>query len=311
MKVVSREARGAYMSRNRNSRTTTGSKSAPPDSRPLNKEELASAVRRLERRLSRHLDAFDGGHLDAIDDIAAVLRTLLAHGDGDRVLLRFCREFKVELPMFYVSPPPIDDPSVLIAAGGMPMPTDLQQSGRQPGRWVDFRTWIDSDALIVKGALRRRNTWNEVISRYANTYGAHVSTSVPALLAQTEIFQTSGYTLGAYMIRAAALLAETALQQVHAMVDGATVTPANEQRRLGGSMLTYLDIRKDGDNVSTGLGYFSERTGQKAAHLLTVPLENGRKLHLSVEAGGRLKSELRDESGPVSAIVRHERSYTD
>ena len=283
-----------------------GSRQERGDGTPISREQLVVAASRISLRLSRHLDVLDAGHMEAVDDVAAVLRTLLAHGEGDRLLRRICRTFNVEQPRFFVSGPATDDPSVILAAGGLPMPNDFQESSSgHPGRWVAFDSWIDSSALIVRGAQRRKNTWNQVITTYANTYGSHVSTSIPAMLSRTALFRSAEYDLGAFMIRAAGILGENALRQVLPVVGGgASLSPVERQVRLEKTAFCALRIsRKNSRNIQTEIGFHTWKE-DPTAHLLTVPLENGSKLTLNSGPDG-VEAQMVDGNGRQAAGLHY------
>lgn len=198
--------------------------------RPATPDEVVRVARRLRQRLGRHLDALEAGEVGAVDDVAAVLRTLLAHGAGDDVVLRLCRMKSIALPQIHVSEPVVDRQAIGLAFGAVPAPADAEAVRR-----VDIDAWRGLPALIVRGAPRRVNTWEQLISAYANTFGSHLSGTIPHLLSETSSICYSGaLDLGEYLIHCAGIVAEDALQQVLGSIDGdiPAATGATRHRRL-------------------------------------------------------------------------------
>ena len=141
--------------------------------RPATPDEVVEAARRLRQRLGRHLDALEAGEVGAVDDVA-VLRTLLAHGRGDDVVVRLCRTKSIPLPQIQVSEPVVDRQPIGLAFGAVPAPAH-----GEPVRLVDINDMAGLPALIVRGAPRRVSTWEQLITDYANTFGSHLSGTIP------------------------------------------------------------------------------------------------------------------------------------
>lgn len=133
--------------------------------RQANPQEVVGIARRHRQRLGRHLDALEAGEVGAVDDLAAVLRTLLAHGKGDDVIARLCKLKSIPLPEITLSEPVADCQSIGLAFGAVP----ALSGGDEPVRVVDIDAWRGLKALIVRGAPRRVSTWEQVIKDYANS----------------------------------------------------------------------------------------------------------------------------------------------
>ena len=186
-------------------------------SRPATKDEVLDAARRHLNRLRRHMDALQAGEVGAVDDVAAVLRALLAHGSGDDGLRRLCRMHGINVPKVYVSEPVVDKQSIALAFGAVPAPADIEV----PVRHLDIDAWRRLPALIVRSAPRRVSTWEQVIREYGNTFGSHLSGTIPHLLSEISSICHSGpLDLGEYLIHCAGIVAEDALQQALATIDG-------------------------------------------------------------------------------------------
>jgi hypothetical protein len=186
--------------------------------RPATPDEVVEVARRLRQRLGRHLNALEAGEVGAVDDVAAVLRTLLAHGKGDDVVARLCRIKSIPLPQIMISEPVIDRQKIGLAFGAVPAPAH-----GDPVRLVDINIWRALPALIVRGAPRRVSTWEQLITDYANTFGSHLSGTIPHLLSQmSSICYSGSLDLGEYLIHCAGIVAEDALQQILGTIDGDT-----------------------------------------------------------------------------------------
>ncbi|OBA70602.1 hypothetical protein A5641_12185 [Mycobacterium sp. 1554424.7] len=186
-------------------------------SRAATREEILDAARRQFHRLRRHMDALQAGEVGAVDDVAGVLRALLAHGSGDDGLKRLCKMHGINLPKVYVSEPVADQQSIALAFGAVPAPADFEE----PARYLDTDAWRRLPALIVRSAPRRVSTWEQVIREYGNTFGSHLSGTIPHLLSEISSICYSGpLDLGEYLIHCAGIVAEDALQQALSTIDG-------------------------------------------------------------------------------------------
>lgn len=172
--------------------------------------------------------------------MAAVLRTLLAHGAGDNAIERLCRIKGISLPQFNVSKPVADHPQIGLAFGAVP----ALPGGDEPVNSVDLNTWRGMKALIIRGAPRRLSTWEQLITAYANTYGSHLSGTIPHLLSHMSSICYSGHLdLGEYLIHCAGLVAEDALQQTLGRIDGDTAPASPRHRRLNPLVRLIVESR--------------------------------------------------------------------
>ncbi|MCV7008232.1 hypothetical protein [Mycobacterium gordonae] len=220
--------------------------------------EVVAVARRLRQRLSRHLDALETGEIGAVDDLAAVLRTLLAHGKGDDAIVRLCHSHKLPLPQVRVSLPVADDQKIGLAFGAIPAP---DEPGHPPTVVMDIDRWRGLDALIIKGAPRRVNSWEQLITEYANTYGSHLSGTIPHLLSHASSMGYSGnLDVGEYLIHCAGLVAEDALQQVLKAIDGDAAQPPGHRLQ---TPLTRLTVEtKTPPSIEAGYNVLDRPFGQ-------------------------------------------------
>lgn len=178
--------------------------------------ELLSASRRMLNRITRDLDSIDAGHGDAIDDLAGKLRTTLCFGKGDRLLLRLCNVFHLEMPSVTVPYTLVPEKSPFLV-GPLPEWASPLNPAVAP-KIMTIPEWMRSQAVHLPGVGRR--SWDQVISDFGNTYGAHVSATVPQFLDEIRTYGVGTGTMGAHMLRAAGIVAEHGLGLALAELDG-------------------------------------------------------------------------------------------
>lgn len=134
----------------------------------------------------------------------------------------------------FVSAAAEDDPRVLLAVGAIPTSGNTTVApGSKPPTWVNFDRWTNMTALIVRGGPRRVNSWSDVISSYANTFGSHLSGTIPHILAETSTVHSGRQNLGEYLIHCAGIVAESALTQALTAAEGHAIVIPQAHRRLG------------------------------------------------------------------------------
>jgi hypothetical protein len=239
-----------------NSRATqSGNPHLPKQATP---DEVVEVARRLRQRLGRHLDALEAGQVGAVDDVAAALRTLLAHGKGDDVIVRLCRIHGIPLPQIQVSEPVVDSQRIGLAFGAVPAPSQDDP----PVIIVDIDAWRRLPALIVRGAPRRVSTWEQLITEYANTFGSHLSGTIPHLLSHMSSIGYSGpLDLGEYLIHCAGIVAEDALQQVLGAIDGDKAPPPRH-RMLNPLLRLTVETKLPQPSMSAGWTLLDRPIGQ-------------------------------------------------
>jgi hypothetical protein len=114
---------------------------------------------------------------------------------------------------------------------------------------VDLRTWIDSTCFASSTAVRKISSWNQVVTDYGNTFGAHLSPTVPDVLNEIALYGGPEGTLGGLALRSAAVVAESALFELLPQV-GVSVTRAPRLHQPGGATLSriYVGPSENGDS---------------------------------------------------------------
>lgn len=186
----------------------------PPLPRPRTRDELLASARKVHRRIERALDALDEGQLDAIDDVAALTRTVLAFGKGDKLLLRLVNGFELERPKIHVPPPANLRVPATTVIGPIPWEADAPDV-----RTRDVFEWVQYGSAAQLNGFSRQ-TWDKFINGYANDNGAHVSTTVRRELEAMSLFFGPTSNMADYLMRAAGVVAARSLGEVLARIDG-------------------------------------------------------------------------------------------
>jgi hypothetical protein len=169
-----------------------------------------------------------------------------------------------------VSAPAKVDPQTLFAIGGIPVDDKPNpETGQPAGQLISVETWVQQPALVVKGGNpRRENSWAQVITMYANTFGSHLSGTIPELVFTSPDSTFGSKSLQEHLIHSAGLVGESALGQVLSAVSGEPYSPG-KHRPL--SPVYEVSIQTDGRLPTFGCGI---RTGPddpgREAELLRV-----------------------------------------
>jgi hypothetical protein len=138
-----------------------------------------------------------------------------------------------------------DGPLVILSAGAMPVtPENADLPHKIETRMVNLNVWSDMTALVVRDGIPHRvNNWNRVIAMYANTFGSHLSGTIPDTLLKTSSIMSGKLDLGQYLVHCAGIVTENALNQVLApLVGDAIILPHKQGRKLNPiSHLTLWD----------------------------------------------------------------------
>lgn len=212
----------------------------------ISDEEFVSGAISLGQRLTRHLGALEEGEMGAVADVAAVLRTLIVRGEGDDVIRRLCKRKRLPLPEVLVTRAAFDGPAVVLSAGAIPVaPEDQDHPHQIATRMVSIDVWSNMTALVVRGGNPRRvNNWDRIISMYANTFGSHMSGTIPDTLLETSSIMSGKLDLGEYLIFCAGIVTENALNQVlDTLGDKPIIVPHKLGRKP--NPLAHLTLRDD------------------------------------------------------------------
>lgn len=179
-------------------------------------DEVRQAFVRLSFRLSRHLTDHYAGELAALDDTAAVLRTLVK----DDVLGRVIKRFEIENPTLEVGPAPEKREQTQLSMGSVEV--HRQWEGERIARSVQvgYDIWRVRNCLVGRHPKHglRAYTWLDLIGAYANTWGSHFSHTMPQVIDEASINGVGGTSLVAYLIESAAASTERVVAAVAASI---------------------------------------------------------------------------------------------
>lgn len=250
--------------------------------------ELVKHARSTLHRLSTNLDAVDAGDPHAAETVASLLRTLISDGKGNSVCRRLGK-LGITFPTVTVSRAPGHHPTTIFSLGNMPDLDGLaaDTSGGQGWRREEpFLRWIGLTSLRMPIASQRTTySFAHLIAAIANTYGSHVSHTVPDLLDRATLFGVSGFSLSAYLVRQVAWAVERSCER--ALVDAGCEVGDHARRavHLGESFVAGLEVTEDDVDVEASVK-------QWPAQLLS--LEAGPMTSLEADGTGLIKAHFAD-----------------
>jgi hypothetical protein len=255
--------------------------------RALGDSEFLARFLTVVHRLDAHLAAIDRGDYFVRDDLATVLRTLLTRGKGDDGIRRLLSRFNLTPLSRKLSPSAYEAPNVLLAIGALP--ADEDESAKAMTVPDEF---MSANALFARAAKGARCvTWRDIVSDYGNTFGAHLSTTVPILLDDVHYLGLSETDFGTYMLRSAGVLTSSVchelLQQLKTDDEAVTHSPY----MAGTQIYQAIYLREAGkDDLRVNM---RREEWKKAAPIMTVRSPECQDLLFSVAEGGYLRLEVR------------------
>ena len=262
--------------------------------RALSDTEFLARLKIVVHRLDAHIAAIDGGDYFIRDDLATVLRTLLTRGKGVDGIRRLLSRFSLAAPTRAISPSPNEAPNVLLAIGALPAEGEPANAVTVPDGFMSVV------ALFVRSAKgARRATWENVVTDYGNTFGAHLSTTVPVLLDDVHYFGLSKTDFGTYMLRSAGVITSSVCHELlqHLRVDDEPVT--HSPYMAGAQIFQAIYLREAGkDDLRVQL---RREEWKKAGPIMSVRNAERQDLLFSIADGGYLRLEVRQDGARESA----------
>jgi hypothetical protein len=259
--------------------------------RALEDAEFLGRFSTVVRRLDAHLDAIDRGEYFVRDDLATVLRTLLTRGKGDDGIRRLLSRFSLDAPTRRISPPANEGPDVLLAIGALP--ADEDQSGKTVTVPEEL---MSTTALFVRSPKGTRSVkWEDVVTDYGNTFGAHLSTTVPILLDEVHYFGLSETDFGTYMLRAIGVLTSSVCHELLQQLKAAAQPVTHSAYMAGTQIYQAIYLREAGkDDLRVNV---RREEWKKAGPIMTVRNPEHHDLLFSIVDGGYLSLTVRQD-GP-------------
>lgn len=259
--------------------------------RALEDKEFLARFTTVVRRLDAHLAAIDRGEYFVRDDLATVLRTLLARGRGDDGIRRLLSRFSLKAPTRKISPPASNAPNVLLAIGALP--TDEDQAARAVAVPDEL---MSATALFVRSRQGTRGaTWEDIVTDYGNTFGAHLGTTVPTLLDDVHYFGLSETDFGTYMLRSIGVLVSDACHELLRRME-VDDKPASYSPYMAGMQIFQAIYLREGSKDDLRVNLRRE-AWKKAGPIMTVRNSEEHDLLFSITDGGHLSLTVRQD-GP-------------
>lgn len=207
------------------------------------------------QRLTDALDRFDSGKRLDIHNIAALNRTILGSGKGDRLVLRLSNAFKLDLPEIGI--PDVTEIHGPIGLQIGPIPCTLEDAVRM----VPLQAWLDETAIkFPHGDMK----WERFIRDFANESSTHVSVNVSVELEVIKLHHGPSSTMSEYLVRAAGAVAEHALSYVLNQKLG---SPVLQRPHHAGP----IRIRSIVSAVSGEFGFDLLFDSASGGHIATIP----------------------------------------
>jgi hypothetical protein len=163
--------------------------------RTVSDDDLAEGVYRLLVRTERHIRAALAQEPFALDDLATTLRALLGSSKGNNALVVLAKRRQVPEPTLAISEEAKEGKEVEFSFGAMP--TEQSVAVRKVGLSELQRARV----LVVRhSGTAQRITWQSLIDDYGNTWGAHLSSSVPRYLDRVQIASSQVGSLGPHLL---------------------------------------------------------------------------------------------------------------
>jgi hypothetical protein len=209
---------------------------------PVTPQRVIDGAELLLRRLTRNLDAFDGGDASAAGDLAGIISTLTGDGAGNKVVLRLASVARVPLPRELVSgKPETNVPSMIGSFGNLPVAAGqgvLMRQGNS-AHSVPFRDWISMPSLIVPASPENKVLWMKFANVVGNARGSHLSQTLPDLLVKSEMFGGAGLSLEDYLVRQLAWQLERILAEVLVSAGATVSVPRDRPVEFSGAALGW------------------------------------------------------------------------
>ena len=251
--------------------------------RALSESEFLYRFRTVVKRLDTHLKLIDSGQYHMRDDLATILRTLLTRGKGDDGIRRFLTRFSLKPPKRDISPSANDGSKVVFAIGALPSTEkETAQSVTVPNQLMHA-----VPLFIRSKAGTHHATWENVVTDYGNTFGAHISTTVPVILDDVHFYGLSETDFGTYMLRSLGVLASSVCHELILQVDSSHIAVDHSVYFDGSQIIAAEYIFEDGKDILNAS--IRRENWKKEGAIMSIPSTEGKQIVFSIIDGGKLR----------------------
>lgn len=251
--------------------------------RQIEDNEFLQAFMNQLQRLHIQISNLDAGHVVVRDDLAGSLRTLFCRGKGNDVLRRFCSRFGKEQPKAKVSPSITDKSGLQFGFSGI-LIDPSQNEGVElcvPDELGPFCC-----ASVRVGDVLQEFTWEQVVEDYGNTFGSHLSRTIPVLFDRVQIYGLGHIDFGSFMLRNLAVVVSSCAQELIQSL-GQGYSPTSINPYFNGIQITRGTYHRRG-----GKEYLQAKVQKEnwkiAGKVMTVQTPEQDILEFSISDGGHL-----------------------
>lgn len=260
--------------------------------RPISDDEFIVAFRDLTIRLDSHIKLVAGGDLRFRNDLAGVVRILLGRDKANQAVKRFCKRFGQPEPRVAIFGSAREGEHTILHLAALPTTDDDDEGHR-----LNISTELMSQVAIVVRAAKSalRFTWQAVIDDYGNSFGAHLTRTVPRILDATRFYGVGPTDIGTYMLWSIGIAASAAAHELLVTSDSSHV-PAAHGRYLAGTEITEVLYLREGGKDDLRARVRREDWSVPGP-LISMPSPSGQHLLLSVSDGGKLRLTVIEPEG--------------
>jgi hypothetical protein len=248
--------------------------------RQIEDDEFVQAFLNQIMRLDLQILNLEAGHNVVRDDLASSLRTLFCRGKGNDALRRLCNRFKKIQPKIKISKPITDREMLLFGFSGIP----IEES--EEGIEVQVPNDLSSTKCTlvkVENELLEIN-WEQVVEAYGNTFGSHLSRTIPALFDRVQMYGLGHVDFGSFMLRNLAVaISSCAHSLLGELIEN--YRPKSHNRYFNGIQIsTATYYRRDGKEYLKA--NVRKENWKVAGKIMTVQTPEKEILEFSVSDGG-------------------------
>ena len=144
-----------------------------------------------------------------------------------------------------------EKPGVILSIGALPFSHEDHKSVIQTVTVPD-QLMLAVPLFVRSEAGKRRANWEKVITEYGNTFGAHLSTTVPEILDDVHYFGLSETDFGTYMLRSLGVMISNVCHELIHHLDHSHIA-ATHKLYMAGVYIFTAEFMTEKDETKIGL----------------------------------------------------------
>ncbi|CAN5131582.1 hypothetical protein BH18GEM1_BH18GEM1_17830 [soil metagenome] len=222
-----------------------------------------------------------------------MVRILLGRDRANQAIRRLCSRFGFDEPQVSISTPATTGDDVLLSIGGMPILSE--GSGDEPG--LSKRTVRISSELLETVPLFVRLesgsmqfTWQAIIDDYGNSFGAHLSVTIPRILDLVRFVGVGSTDFGTFMLRTVGVAASHASHRLLTDISKAHESIVHDPYFFGSEITGILYLRRAGkEDVRARI---RRKNWKEPGIVCAVATPSGKQFVFYVTEGGQLATRV-------------------